>query len=154
MVYTFGSLQATTTPSILLESPLRTLLLLVHRQCTMWHNKLRHPHHEALKATLSLCSVSLPNKLVLDFCSLWFLRKINRLPNTSYLNSFDFLFADVWDPTHMISTFGYKYLLTCVNACSKYTWVFLIKLKYDVLLTLTQFLIIIEVQFNAKIKVV
>lgn len=48
--------------------------------------------------------------------------------------------------------FGYKYLLIYVDANSKYTWVFPLKLKYDVLVTITHFITAVEVQFSTKIK--
>lgn len=54
----------------------------------------------------------------------------------------------------LLSSYGYKYLLTCVDACSKYTWVFPLKFKSDVLVPLTHFITAVEVQFSTKIKVI
>lgn len=42
-----------------------------------------------------------------------------------YTTPFDLLFADVWGPTPMVSVGGNKYLLTGVDAYTRYTWVFL-----------------------------
>lgn len=54
----------------------------------------------------------------------------------------------------MLSTSSYKYLLTCVDACTKYTWVYPIKLKSNVLLTFTHFVTATQVQFSTKVKAV
>lgn len=52
----------------------------------------------------------------------------------------------------MLSIAGFKYLLTCVDACTKFTWVFLFKLILYVVLTFTHFLTAVEVEFNIKVK--
>lgn len=94
----------------------------------------------------------------MDFCTPCCLGKIHRLPSTlshtNYSSPFDLLFADVWGPAPMDSSCGYRYLLTCVDAYTRYTWVFLIKLKSDVCLTFTHFITAIEVQFSTHIKAV
>lgn len=92
----------------------------------MWHNILGYPNHEALKAILQLCNISIPHRTLLDFCSPYCLGKIHRLlpitpSHTLYTRTFDLLFVDVWGPAPVMSSCGYKYLLTCVNAHSKYT---------------------------------
>lgn len=74
--------------------------------------------------------------------------------HTTYTKSLELIFVDdVW-PAPMVSTCGFKYLLKCVDAFSKYTWIFLFKLKSDVLLTFTHFLTAVEIQFSTKDKVV
>lgn len=54
----------------------------------------------------------------------------------------------------MLSNCDYKYMLTCVDAFSKYTWVFPVELKFHFFLTFTHFLTTIEVQLSTKVKVV
>lgn len=80
-------------------------------------------------------------------CTTYCLGKIHRIPSqisNSVYSPLDLLFADVWGPAPMLSTSGYKYLLTCVDASTKYTWVFPMKLKSDVLLTFTHFITVVE----------
>lgn len=54
----------------------------------------------------------------------------------------------------MVSTCDYKYMLTIVDACTKHTWVFLLKLESDTYGVVKQFKNLVEVQFNRKIKAV
>lgn len=84
--------------------------------------------------------------------------KIHRSPSTlshnTYTSLFDLLFADVWGLAPIDSSCGYKYLLTCVDAYTRYTWVFPLKLKSNVRLTFTHFITTIEVQFSTHNKAV
>ncbi|MCH87925.1 retrovirus-related Pol polyprotein from transposon TNT 1-94, partial [Trifolium medium] len=92
---------------------------------SLWHNRLGHPHYEALKAALNACNTSIPVQSKLDFCASCCLGKIHRLPSTTsttvYHAPFDLMFADVWGPAPMLSFSGFKYLLTCVDAYTKLT---------------------------------
>lgn len=123
---------------------------------TMWHYRLGYPHHEALMAALSLCKVQVPNKTLGDFCSSCCLGKAHRLPSftstTAYNLPFELLFCDLWGPAPMVSACNYKYMLTIVDACTKYTWTFPLKLKSDTYGVFKQFKVLVEVQFNTKIK--
>lgn len=123
---------------------------------TMWHYRLGHPHHEALKTILSLCKISVPNKSYMDFCTACCFGKVHRLPShtsrTVYDSPFQLLYCDLWGPAPMVSSCDYKYMLTCVDACTKYTWVFPLKLKSDTYATFRHFKAMVEVQFGTKIK--
>lgn len=96
-----------------------------------WHNRLGHPHHEALHTVLPRCNIPIPHQFKLDFCAACCLGKVHRLSSThsttQYHASFELIFADVWGHPSMISTAGFKYLLICVDAFTKYTWIFLLK---------------------------
>lgn len=121
---------------------------------TMWHTRLGHPHHEVIKDILNICKTHIPNKSILDFCTPCCLGKIHRLPSslshTTCNKQFDLICVDVRGPTPMLSTCEYKYMLTCVDAFSKYTWVFPVELKFDVFLTFTHFLT--ELRFSYQLR--
>lgn len=123
-----------------------------------WDNRLGHPHHEVLKTVLSRCNIHIPHQSKLDFCTVCCLGKVHRLPsthsNTQYHAPFELVFADVWGPAPMLSTAGFKYLLTCVDAFTKYTWIFLLKQKSEVTSTFTTFMAYVRTQFNCQIKTV
>lgn len=52
----------------------------------------------------------------------------------------------------MLSSSGFKYLLTGVDDCTRYTWVFPLKLKSDIRTVLSHFITMVEVQFTTKLK--
>ena len=122
----------------------------------VWHNRLGHPSHEVIKNVLKLCNQSLPNKVVSDFCSACCLGKSHRLPSvsssTTYHKPFELVFCDLWGPASVESHGGFSYFLTCVDAYSRYTWIFPLKLKSQTLLMFKNFKSMVELQYNLPIK--
>lgn len=92
----------------------------------------------------------------LYFCASCCLGKVHRSPSTTststYHAPFDLMYADVWGPAPMIASSGYKYLHTRVDDCTKFTWVFFLKLKSDVYTTITHFLTFITTQFGVNLN--
>lgn len=54
----------------------------------------------------------------------------------------------------MVSSSGFKYMLTCMDAFTKYSLVFLLKQKSEVYYVFTTFVLAFNTQFNSKVKVV
>lgn len=54
----------------------------------------------------------------------------------------------------MLYASEFKYILPCMDVCSKYTWVFPLKLKSNVILTFTHFVTAVEVHFSTMVKAV
>ena len=48
--------------------------------------------------------------------------------------------------------FGYRYFLTIVDDCTRFTWVYLLKQKSDVVVAIPQFFNMVTTQFNGSIK--
>ena len=121
----------------------------------VWHSRLGHPHHEALKYVMQLCNQHLHNKNVFDFCSACCLGKSHRLPSVSstatYSKPLELVFCDLWGPASVESHGGYSYFLTCVDAYSRYTWIFPLKLKSHTLTTFQNFKTMVELQYNLPI---
>jgi len=122
----------------------------------VWHNKLGHPHHEVIRSVMKLCNQPLPNKSVNDFCSACCLGKSHRLPSvsstTSYNQPLELVFCDLWGPASVESHGGYSYFLTCVDAYSRYTWIFPLKLKSHTFTTFQNIKSMVELQYNLPIK--
>lgn len=92
----------------------------------------------------------------LDFCSSCCLGKAHRLPshssNTVYENPFDLICSDLWGPTPIVSSTGFNYYISFIDANTRFTWLFLLKKKSEALPTFLSFKNMAELQFNAKIK--
>ena len=76
-------------------------------------------------------------------------------PNSENLSSciFDLLHLDVWGPFHVPTFDGYKMFLTIVDDHSRMTWIFLLKLKSDVVVVLRNFFQLVSTQFGKRVKV-
>jgi len=98
----------------------------------------------------------LPNKTLYDFCSSCCLGKAHRLPSfsstASYTKPLELIFCDLWGPAPVESFDGFSYFLTCVDAYSRFSWIFPLKLKSHTLQTFANFKRMAELQYNSSIK--
>ncbi|KAL5856594.1 hypothetical protein ACOSQ3_004052 [Xanthoceras sorbifolium] len=122
----------------------------------MWHKKLGHPAPLILKHVLHklhLKSTSNP----ISFCDACKLGKLHQLPfqlSTHKAQApLELLLSDVWGPAPMQSVEGYHYYIVFVDSYSRFTWLYPIKLKSDVLHIFLKFKVFVELQLNHKIKV-
>ena len=113
-----------------------------------WHSRLGHPHHEVLQSIIKHCNVKLPNKNVSDFCTSCCLGKVHRhssyASKMKYTKPLELIFCDLWGPAPVESSCGYTYFLTCVDAYSRYTWIYPLKFKSHTLFTFQNFKTMVE----------
>lgn len=126
-----------------------------HNSLSLWHSRLGHPSYSSispLKNTLLIADFA-NNSLPCNVCPL---AKQKRLSFTCHNNRskhlFDLIHADVWGPFSTISHAGHRYFLTIVDDFSRYSWVFMLKNKSDVLSIIPQFFKLVETQYNKTIK--
>jgi len=67
---------------------------------------------------------------------------------------FYLIYVDVWGPYSLSSIHVHKYFLTIVDDYSRYTWVFPLKQKSEVVKILENFVVFIQTQFETTIKVI
>jgi len=68
--------------------------------------------------------------------------------------SFDLLHIDVWGPFSEPTVEGFRYFLTIVDDHTRVTWVYLLRLKSDVLTVFPEFLQMVETQFDKRVRCV
>uniref|UniRef100_A0A803PQD4 Integrase catalytic domain-containing protein n=1 Tax=Cannabis sativa TaxID=3483 RepID=A0A803PQD4_CANSA len=95
----------------------------------------QHEHH------VSVCSNCKIHKLPFPKASL-----------TVYTEPLQLVVADLWGPAIHTSTNGYKYYIQFVDAYSRFTWIYMLKQKSEVLKTFTQFKAESELQLGKPIK--
>lgn len=66
---------------------------------------------------------------------------------------FQMIHVDVWVPYRIQTHSGHRFFLTIVDDCSRMTWIYLLRLKSDVVVCLKQFLALINTQFDVTVKV-
>jgi len=62
--------------------------------------------------------------------------------------------VDIWGPYSKPSIHGHKYFLTIVDDYSRYTWIFPLKQKYEVVKVLENFVAFVQTQFETTIKII
>ncbi|KAJ9561084.1 hypothetical protein OSB04_006244 [Centaurea solstitialis] len=122
----------------------------------IWHQRLGHPHPQLLKSMLSFYHLPLNKQCHVSFCESCSIGKSSKLHllNSSFKSSnvLDLLFCDVWGPSAITSIEGHNYFLLCVDHYSKFMWIFPFKLKSEVFQIFKNFMIMVERQFNTKLK--
>jgi len=64
----------------------------------------------------------------------------------------DLIFSDVWGPSPMLSSDGFRYFVIFVDAHTKFIWFYPLTAKSDVFAIFHQFQALVERQFSLKIK--
>ncbi|XP_049378187.1 uncharacterized protein LOC125842960 [Solanum stenotomum] len=120
----------------------------------LWHMRLGHIPMGVLRRIKAFNNCS---SLTLKQCSICPQARQTRVPfpisNSKADANFDLVHMDVWGPYKMPTHNGKRYFLTLVDDNSRWTWVFLIALKSDVIVALKQFLSMIKTQFGRIVKV-
>lgn len=68
------------------------------------------------------------------------------------VHCFELIHIDVWGPCRESSLTNSSYFLTIVDDCSRATWVFLMQQKSEVTHILRNFFLLIERQFDKRVK--
>ncbi|KAM6582045.1 hypothetical protein CsatB_009047 [Cannabis sativa] len=122
----------------------------------LWHNRLGHPSKQIVQSVMAKCNITPINKNTFDLCTACCLGKHHKLPysnsDTVYTAPLQLLHTDLWGPAPMVSSNGYRYYISFVDAYSRYTWLYLLRTKDEALPTFIKFKTQIELQLNHKIK--
>ncbi|KAL5765161.1 hypothetical protein ACOSP7_017460 [Xanthoceras sorbifolium] len=92
----------------------------------------------------------------ISFCDACKLGKLHQLPFQLSIHKahapLELLLSDVWGPAPMPSVKGYCYYDVFVDSYSRFTWLYPMKLKSNVLSIFLKFKVFVELQFTHKIK--
>ena len=104
----------------------------------LWHARLGHPNYRTVTSLSRLGYISCSNKWVnidSEICFGCKLGKSHRLPFS--LNDgrcampFDCLHYDLWGSSPVLSFTGYRYYAVFIDDYTRFSWIFLLKQKYD-----------------------
>jgi histone deacetylase 1/2 len=107
----------------------------VKSSSSLWHRHLGHPAsavvHQVLHDNNIIFSES-NNELVYDACQMAKSHQLSYPKSSSVSTSpLELVFSDVWGPAS--ESFGrYKYYASFIDDYSKFTWIYLLKKKFDV----------------------
>jgi len=123
---------------------------------TLWHFRLGHPNSNVFKIVLNHCNIPISNKNLFEFYAAYYVGKSHRLPSSSsqtvYSVPLELVYSDLWGPSNVVSTNGFSYYISFVDAFSKFTWIYFLKNKSETFTVFQQFKAMVELQFNTKLK--
>lgn len=122
----------------------------------LWHCILGHPSFTIVNTVLKACNLPSINKDQQPFCRSCCLGKIHKFPfpdsQNTYSQPLELIHSDVWGPTTVTSSNGFSYYVHFIYHYSHLTWVYFLKRKSDVKSAFQSFKLLVENQFNTKIK--
>ena len=140
------------------ESPLLQVNSNNKMSISDWHCRLGHPALPITQRVLNKLGFSIPTSQNKTICASCASNKSHRLPFSNFtLTSsapLDLLFTDVWGPSPITSSDGFRYYVIFVDHFTRYVWLYTLTYKSDVLPTFQKFQKIVENYFNKKIKVI
>ena len=124
----------------------------------IWHHQLGYPIPRILHLLVKNIKVSCMTKCFNFNCPVCPLGKLCHLTlkTTSHqtLAPLDLIFSDVWGPSPMLSSYGFRYFVIFVDAHTKIIWFYPMVAKSDIFNIFHQFQALVELQFSLKIKYV
>ena len=123
-------------------------------QADLWNFRLGHPSYARFSLLNNLVSILPANKTICyDICHFSKQKRLS-FPTSHHVSHcvFDLVHCDLWGAFSIPTIEGYKFFLTIMDEYSRCTWVYLLKSKSETLALIQQFSIMVETQFNAKIK--
>lgn len=120
----------------------------------LWHIRLGHVTRKVLHSLFPGHRSQISNTM--HQCTICPSARQSRLPfpisSSTTFNAFDLIHMDLWGPYKVYTFDGYKSFITVVDDFSRHTWIFLLKLKSDVILVIKYFIAYVKTQFNTSIK--
>ena len=124
---------------------------------TRWNSRLDHLSSARLKLLISLGALGSVSLSPLSVCMGCRLAKHLALPFSSSESisdaSFDLVHSNIWGPGPCSSLDGFSYYVCFVDDFSRYTWLYLLRSRSDVLSIYRQFIEMVYTQFGKHIKV-
>ena len=122
----------------------------------LWHQRLGHPHFKTLHHIISIYGLPTLAHNKNATCDACLSSKSHKLPyaitHHSTSRSLELVHSDLWGPSPVSSHLGHKYYVIFVDDFTRYTWLYPLKLKSDVLDIFTNFHRRVERQFNLKLQ--
>lgn len=123
----------------------------------LWHYRLGHPISLTVANVLKDLYIPVKSSNV-EFCDSCRMGKMHQRNFVSVTHSSKepiyVIHTDVWGPASVSSIEGYKYYLVMVDEFTRYSWIYPLKLKYDVKVIFSQFLSLTETHVGTRVKVV
>lgn len=124
---------------------------------SLWHNRLGHPSINVVKRVMRECNIVDQNNDK-SVCKACYFGKFTKSPspstNTVYSSPLELIHTNVWGPAPISSSASFHYYVHFTDAFSRFTWIYLLGKKSDVIQAFINFKTHVELQLNSKIKAV
>lgn len=120
----------------------------------IWHHRLGHAPIPKIKLIPHMPKFIKSYDKICITCPMARFTKLHFPVSESHdLQSFDLIHLDIWGPYKECTRENFRYFLTLVDDHTRYTWIYLLKLKSESLQTLQKFMFYVKNQFKSSIKI-
>ena len=114
----------------------------------LWHHRLGHPNMRILQKIISTHGLPTPSVNKFLSCDACLTSKSHHLPYSKSIHhthkALEIVHSDLWGPSPIISHAGNRYYVIFVDDFTRYTWLYPLKLKSDVLSIFLDFQLRVE----------
>ncbi|KAG8483501.1 hypothetical protein CXB51_023279 [Gossypium anomalum] len=142
--------------SALVRSPTSpSCMTSIANSISLWHARLGHVPVNKLNRLSFFHNLPINKDFTCSICPMARQSKLPFPPSVSRATTpFSLLHLDVWGPYRVSTHSGHRFFLTIVDDHTRMTWVYLLKLKSDVVIALKKFFLMVQTQFSAVIQTV
>lgn len=119
-----------------------------------WHHHLGHLSHKRLTSMKSILGNLNSHVVPCHICPFAKQRRLS-FPFNNHVaaSTFDLVHCEIWGLFKEITHASFRYFMTIVDNCLRYTWTFLMRAKSKALSLVPRFFKLVETQFSKVIKV-
>lgn len=136
------------------SQPPQAHLVSQQKSLQLWHQRLGHPNNKYLKSVLNSFSIDVDPTDRFHSCNSCLCNKSHRLSfSTTTLQStcpLQIIYSDLWGPAPILSVDNKSYYVLFVDQFTKYSWIFLLKHKNEVVTVFKNFQTLVENYFQQK----
>ena len=118
----------------------------------LWHHRLGHPNMRLLQSVISTYGLPMLSVNKTLFCDACLSSKSHRLPYSKSTHQtsrpLELIHSDLWGPSPITSYLGNRYYVLFIDDFTRYTWLYPLKLKSDVVSVFADFQLRVEKQFS------
>ncbi|CAN1253863.1 Retrovirus-related Pol polyprotein from transposon TNT 1-94 [Linum perenne] len=125
----------------------------------LWHNRLGHPHSARLSYMFRhklLPDDCVIKDSIIPVCEHCIEAKTHALPfgnsTTEISDPFHLIHTDLWGPAPVTSRLGFRYFALFIDHHTRFTWIYFLRHKSDLLAAAKEFVAMIHTQFGSTIK--
>jgi hypothetical protein len=124
---------------------------------SLWHKRFGHPSNKITSALLHQAKIPFTADHSKSICTACLERKFTKLP-FSYpalksATPLEVIHSDVWGPSPTVSIDGFRYYVSFIDACTRFTWIFPMRNKGEVYSIFVSFHAFLITQFSANLRI-